>query len=325
MTHIGDKTHAYTIKRGKGAKMKNHILVNEIKRLKKEKNALVLAHNYQLPEVQEVADIVGDSLKLSQEATKAKEDIIVLCGVHFMAESAKILSPNKKVLLPVKDAGCPMADMIDATRLKLFKKEYPNVPVVCYINTSVEVKAESDICCTSSNALRIINSISSNKIIFVPDKNLGQYLAKQVRNKELILWDGFCIVHHRVKSSSISEIREQYPEALILVHPECQLNILEEADFVGSTSEILNYASSSRAETFVIGTEMGVMHSLQKNNPNKKFYLLSPSLICANMKKTSLQDIKNALLNEEYEIVVDERVRLRASKSLERMIEMSWN
>jgi len=298
-------------------------IIDEIRKLKKEKDAIVLAHNYQIPEIQEIADIVGDSLKLSQEAAKAKEGLVVLSGVHFMAESVKILSPNKKVLLPVKDAGCPMADMVDVQRLKALKASYPGIPVVSYVNTSAEVKAESDICCTSSNAIKIIKSMDSDKIIFTPDKNLGHYIANQVSNKELILWDGFCIVHHRVLSEDIKEIKRLHPEALLLVHPECQPSVQVEADFLGSTSQIINFASQSEAKTFVIGTEVGVLHSLQKRNPNKKFYLLSPGLICANMKKTSLEDIRDAILNEENEIIVDEEVRVRAELSLKKMLEMS--
>ncbi|WP_082058317.1 quinolinate synthase NadA [Clostridium aceticum] len=295
-------------------------MIEEIKRLKKEKNAIILAHNYQIPEVQEIADIVGDSLKLSQEAAKTNADIIVLSGVHFMAESVKILSPEKKVLLPVYDAGCPMADMIDVEQLREFKKRYPNIPVVCYVNSSAEVKGESDICCTSSNALKIVRSLESDKVLFIPDKNLGSYIAKQLPEKEIISWEGFCITHHRVKPEEIDTVKEKHPKALVLVHPECTPEVVEKADFVGSTSEIIQYATESENKTFVIGTEMGVLHKLRTNNPDKKFYLLSPALVCFNMKKTTLKDVYLALKNEEKEIIVEEEIRQKALKTLETMI-----
>jgi quinolinate synthase len=298
-------------------------MIQEIERLKKEKNAIILAHNYQIPEIQDIADIVGDSLKLSQEAAKTDADIIVFSGVHFMAESAKILSPDKKVLLPVYDAGCPMADMIDADQLRAFKKEYPEIPVVCYVNSSAEVKAESDICCTSANAVKIVKNMKADKVLFVPDQNLGHYIGKQVPEKEVISWEGFCITHHRVRTSEVENVRKQHPEAKLLIHPECSPNVVEMADFVGSTSEIINYAKTSECKTFVIGTEMGVMHKLRNENPDKKFYLLSPGLTCFNMKKTSLPDIYKALLHEQHEITVDEEIRQRALGCLERMLELS--
>ncbi|AOY75428.1 quinolinate synthase NadA [Clostridium formicaceticum] len=295
-------------------------MIEEIKRLKKEKNAIILAHNYQIPEIQEIADIVGDSLKLSQEAAKTSADIIVLSGVHFMAESVKILSPEKKVLLPVYDAGCPMADMIDVEKLKIFKQQYPNIPVVCYVNSSAEVKGESDICCTSSNALKIVKSLKSDRVLFIPDKNLGSYIAKQLPEKEVISWEGFCITHHRVKPGEIDAVKQKHPEALVLVHPECTPEVVERADFVGSTSQIIQYATEGENKTYVIGTEMGVLHKLRKSNPDKTFYLLSPALVCFNMKKTTLRDVYLALQNEEKEIVVEEEVRKKALKALETMI-----
>ncbi|KXG73687.1 quinolinate synthase NadA [Thermotalea metallivorans] len=303
--------------------MNEREMIQEIQRLKKEKNAVILAHNYQIPEIQEIADIVGDSLKLSQEAAKTTADIVIFSGVHFMAESAKILSPDKKVLLPVYDAGCPMADMIDADQLRVFKKEYPDLPVVCYVNSSAEVKAESDICCTSSNAVKIVKSMKADKILFVPDRNLGNYIAKQVPEKEIICWEGFCITHHRVKASEVDAVRRQHPDAKILIHPECSPDVVAMADFVGSTSQIIHYAKESDSKTFIIGTEMGVLHKLRKENPDKKFYLLSPGLTCFNMKKTTLPDIYQALLKEQYEITVDEEIRQKALGALERMLELS--
>ncbi|SDL33447.1 quinolinate synthase NadA [Natronincola ferrireducens] len=298
-------------------------MIQEIQRLKKKKNAVILAHNYQIPEIQEIADIVGDYLKLSQEAVKTNGDIILLSGVHFMAESIKMLLPNKKVLLPVYDAGCPMAEMIDVEKLKDFKSQYPNIPVVCYVNSSAEVKAESDICCTSSNAVKIVKSLPGEKVLFIPDKNLGDYIDKKIPEKQVISWEGFCITHHRVREGEVDLVRLRHPEALILAHPECPPEVVAKADFVGSTSEIIKFAGESNNNSFIIGTEMGVLHQLRKNNPNKKFHLLSPALICFNMKKTTLRDIYLALLNEEKEIFVEEGIRRKALKSLEGMLEIS--
>lgn len=294
----------------------------EIIRLKKEKNAMILAHNYQIPEVQEIADIVGDSLKLSQEAKQTDADIIVFCGVHFMAESAKILSPHKKVLLPVMDAGCPMADMVNAEQLRMFKQEYPNIPIVCYVNSSAAVKAESDICCTSSNAVKIVKSIKEDQILFVPDQNLGDYIAKQVPEKDIMGWEGFCITHHRVEAVEVDAARKQHPEALVLVHPEARPSVVEKADFVGSTAEIINYAKQSDQKSFIIGTEMGILYKLRKDNPNKKFYLMSPALTCFNMKKTTLEDVYKALFHERHEITVKEEIREKALGALEKMLQL---
>ena len=240
-----------------------------------------------------------------------------------MAESAKILSPDKKVLLPVKDAGCPMADMIDSEKLREFKALNPDVPVVCYVNSSAEVKAHSDVCCTSSNALKIVNSLESKKVIFVPDKNLGSYIADKIIDKEIILWNGFCITHHRVLDKEIDEIRIRKPGVKILVHPECNKEVADKADFIGSTSEIINYVRESNDKELIIGTEMGILHKLRKENPNKKLYLLSPSLVCYNMKKTSIKDVYNALDKEENEIFIDEIIMEKAYKSLDRMLKLS--
>lgn len=303
--------------------MKEQIIIGEINRLKKEKNAVILAHNYQIPEIQDIADYVGDSLGLSKKAADTDADIIVFCGVHFMAESAKILSPNKKVLLPVLDAGCPMADMIDAEQLRAFKKEYPDVTVVCYVNSSAEVKAESDICVTSSNALKIVKSLKADKILFVPDQNLGNYISSRIPEKEIISWEGFCITHHRVRSNEIDRVRKHRGKTKILVHPECTPAVVEKADFVGSTSQIIEYIKESEDKEFVIGTEMGILHTVRKQNPHKKFYLLSPSLVCYNMKKTSLEDVYKALKDEKNEINVEKEIMDRAHRSLERMLELS--
>lgn len=297
-------------------------LSNEILRLKKERNAIILAHNYQVSEVQDVADIVGDSYSLSQKAAETDSDVIVFCGVHFMAESAKILSPDKTVLLPVKDAGCPMADMVTAPKLREMKKRYPDAAVVCYVNSSAEVKAECDICCTSSNALKVIESLEQKQVIFVPDENLGSYIASKVKDKEIILWKGFCITHKRVKAEEVKKIKQMYPDAKILMHPECEPEVQKLADFLGSTSEIIKYAGEIPEKDIIIGTEEGILHLLKKQNPDKNFYLLSTGLICTNMKKTRLSDVHNALLNMQHEIHVDETIRLKALKSLERMLKI---
>lgn len=297
-------------------------LAEEIRRLKKERNAIILAHNYQVPEVQDVADIVGDSFALSRHAAETDSDVIVFCGVHFMAESAKILSPDKTVLLPVRDAGCPMADMVTAPKLREMKARYPDAAVVCYVNSSAEVKAESDVCCTSSNALKVVASLENKQVIFVPDKNLGSYIASKVKNKEIILWKGFCITHKRVKVEEVQKIRQLHPNAKILMHPECEPEVQKLADFLGSTSAIIKYAGEIPEKDLIIGTEEGILHLLKKQNPDKNFYLLSMGLICTNMKKTRLEDVHSALLNMQHEIHVDEDIRIKALKSLERMLKI---
>lgn len=302
--------------------MNREELVQKINELKKERNAVIVAHNYQIDDVQEIADIVGDSFALSKYCASVDKDVVVFCGVHFMAESAKILSPDKTVLLPEKDAGCPMADMVTAEALREEKKRHPGAVVVCYINSSAEVKAESDICCTSSNAVKVIKSIKEKDIIFVPDQNLGSYVAAKFPEKNFILWKGFCITHHRIKTDDVTKVRELHPDALLLVHPECQPEIVKLADFVGSTKEIIEYATQSDKQTFIIGTEMGVLNKLKKDNPHKKFYLLSPGLICNNMKKTSLLSVYNALKDMKYNIELDEDVRIKARKCLDRMLEI---
>lgn len=295
-------------------------MINEIMRLKEERNAVILAHNYQVPEVQDIADIVGDSLKLSQEAADTTADVIVFCGVHFMAESAKILSPDKKVLLPVLDAGCPMADMITGEELRAFKAKHPGVPVVCYVNSSAEVKAECDVTCTSSNALNVVKSLNAKKVIFAPDRNLGSYIDSLLPEVEIINWDGFCITHERVNESEIIAVKEAMPDVKVLVHPECNPAVVQHADYTGSTAQIISYVKDSEDEAFIIGTEMGILHALKKQNPTKKFYMLSPSLICANMKKTSLKDVYLALKNDKHIIEVDEETRLLATEALSKMV-----
>jgi len=297
-------------------------LVKEIKKLKKEQKAVILAHYYQLPESQEIADFTGDSFALSRKAADTDAEIIVFCGVKFMAESAAILSPDKTVLLPEKMAGCPLAEMVSVEELKKLKHEYPEATVVSYVNSSAAVKAESDVCCTSSNALKIVKSIDNDQVLFVPDKNLGNYVAKRV-DKEIIIWDGYCATHHRVKAEEVRKVKELHPEAPILIHPECREEVLKLADFIGSTSQILEYAHNSEADTLIIGTEEGILHTLKKDNPDKKFYMLSPHLICPNMKKTSLQKVYNSLKNMETIVKVPDGIRKRANRALTRMLELS--
>jgi quinolinate synthase len=294
----------------------------EISALKVKRNAVIVAHNYQIDDVQEISDLVGDSFALSKYCASSSSGVVVFCGVHFMAESAKILSPKKTILLPEIDAGCPMADMVTAEALREEKKRHPGAAVVCYINSTAEVKAESDVCCTSSNAVKVIKAIPQKEIIFVPDQNLGHYVAQMVPEKRIILWKGFCATHHRIKPEEAEAVKQLHPDALLLVHPECRPGVVKLADFTGSTKQIIDFASSSKATKFVIGTEMGVLYKLKKDNPEKQFYLLSQGLMCPNMKKTSLQSIYNSLTEMKYIIELDEDIRLKARKSLERMLEI---
>ena len=302
--------------------MDKKALTKGILALKQERNAVIVAHNYQIDEVQEIADVIGDSFALSKYCASVPQDVIVFCGVHFMAESAKILSPQKKVLLPEINAGCPMADMVTAEDLRALKRDHPNAAVVCYINTSAEVKAECDICCTSSNAVKVIQSLAEEEIIFVPDKNLGNYIAKKVPEKRMIIWDGFCVTHHRVTLEEVRKAKEAHPDAAVLVHPECRPEVVELADFVGSTRQIIDFAAASREKKFIIGTEMGVLYSLKRNNPEKTFYLLSPGLICPNMKKTRLESVYTALTEMRYAIELEQEIMIKAKTTLERMLKV---
>ena len=296
------------------------LLIERIKKLKEEKNALIMAHNYQIPEVQDIADIVGDSYMLAKYAQTTDKDCIIFCGVHFMAESAKILNPSKKVILANPDAGCPMADMVQPEALKAFKDKHPGVPVVAYVNTSAEVKALSDLCCTSSNAVSLVKGLKDEKIIFVPDRNLGRFVADQVPEKEVILWDGFCITHERVEAEDVIKSMEVHPNAKVLMHPECNPAVWEFADFMGSTAQIIEFVSRSEDQEFIIGTEAGILHSLKKVAPEKTCHLLSDCLVCQNMKKTTLEDVEKALTGGVDEIIMDEALRLRAEGALLRML-----
>lgn len=296
-------------------------VVRHIEELKKKHHVIILAHNYQMDEVQEIADYIGDSFGLSQIAAQTDADVIIFCGVHFMAESAKILSPEKKVILPVLEAGCPMADMVDVEGLRELKAKHPGVPVVTYVNSSAAVKAESDICCTSSNAVQVVESLDSDTVIFTPDRNLGSYIAGKT-DKKIILWEGYCITHHRVTPDDVRAAREAHPDALVLVHPETRPEIVSLADHADSTEGILRYARNSNHQKFIIGTEMGILYRLKKENPGKEFYILTPKLVCVNMKKTHLSHVINALETLSPEIHVPEEIRVKAKRALERMLEI---
>jgi quinolinate synthase len=294
----------------------------EIKKLKKEKNAIILAHFYQNDEVQDIADFVGDSLELSKVAANTNADIIVFCGVFFMAETAKLLSPNKKVLLPKKNALCRMAAMADYDELKSFKMANPDTVIVTYVNTRANIKALSDVIVTSSNAEKIVKNYQGKKIMYVPDKNLGLYLKDKL-GYDISVWPGYCYIHELLTTKEVKKMKETYPKALALIHPEAPLKVLKVADFVGSTKQILDFATKSEANEFIIGTDKGIIHALQKANPNKIFHLLSSGLNCTNMKKISLQDVYYSLRDEQYEIDVDPKIREKAVLALNEMMRLS--
>ncbi|MFA6791259.1 MAG: quinolinate synthase NadA [Candidatus Izemoplasmatales bacterium] len=298
------------------------MLIEKIKQLKQEKQAVILAHYYQRPEVQDVADYIGDSLDLSRIAAKTNAKIIVFCGVNFMAETAKILSPDKKVLLPVADAGCPMAMMINEKKLREYKQQHPDRVVICYVNSYASVKALSDVCVTSSNAEKIIRRFQHQKICYVPDKNLGLYL-KEKYQLDLETWPGYCCIHNNLKPEQVQEMRHLHPNAKVLIHPEAPSEVLRLADYVGSTSGIIRTATESADQEFIIGTEEGILYPLRQKNPEKKFYLLNKGLLCRNMKKTTLPDVLRSLETETHEIIVEESVRIQARRSLDLMLEWS--
>lgn len=295
----------------------------EILKLKKEKNAVILAHSYQNLEIDEVADFVGDSLYLSQMAAKTDADIIVFAGVYFMAETAKILSPSKKVLLPRTESGCLMADMINLQQLREFKSKHPNIPTVCYINSTAEVKSECDICCTSSNAVKVVESLNSKEVLFCPDTYLGTWVQSQLSGVKVITYPGYCPTHLRIKPEDIIAMRAKYPEALVLAHPECHQAVTVLADYVGSTTGIMNFATQSDKKTFIIATELGVVERLQRDLPDKEFVLVSEKAICPNMKWHYQEDILNALKYEQYEINVDPEIAKKAIGCIDRMLEVS--
>lgn len=296
---------------------------NEILKLKKEKDICILAHCYQTPDIVEIADFVGDSFALSVEASKVKNKTVIMCGVRFMAETVKILSPEKTVYLANPDAGCPMAEMMDKELIEQVKQQYPDYTVVAYINTTSELKTVCDVCVTSSSALKICNSLDSDKILFIPDRNLGSYIAKQMPNKEFKLLSGGCPTHARMSASNVKKAKAEHPNALFLVHPECVEEVVEMADYVGSTTGIMNYAKNSDAKEFIIGTENSIVSHLQLSCPDKKFYPLSKDLICHNMKITTIVDVLNCVKGiSGEEIVLDEDVRLGAKRCIDKMIEL---
>lgn len=298
-------------------------LVEKIKKLKKEKNAVILTHCYQNVEIDEVADYVGDSLYLSQRANETNADIIVFAGVYFMAQTAKLLSPDKKVLLPRMESGCRMADMIDLEQVKEFKSLHPNIPVVCYINSTAEVKSECDMCCTSSNAVKVVESMGAKEILFLPDTYLGKWVEAKLGNIKITTYPGFCPTHLQIKPKDILEAREKYPNAKILAHPECHQEVVKLADYVGSTTGIMKYAIESDNKQFIIATEKGVVDRLKRDYPDKEFILIKDNIICPNMKWHTLQDIYDALEKEQHEITVDAEVAKKAVNCINRMLEVS--
>ena len=297
-------------------------MIDRILALKEEKKALILAHYYQTTDIHEVADHVCDSFEMARRAQAADEDLLIICGVHFMAESAKILSPDKTVLLPAPDAGCPMADMIEPEDVIKLRAQYPDAAVVCYVNSSAAVKAVSDICCTSSSAEKIVRRLPQKQIIFVPDKNLGVYVAKKVPEKEVILFEGFCPSHDRIREPDVIDAIAMHPGAKLLFHPECREEALRHADYIGSTAGIINAALESGDREFIIGTEIGVVERLRKLAPDKTFHSLTNGFICPNMKKCRLDDVLNSLEYGEFEITLRPDEIAAARESLERMVEL---
>jgi len=292
---------------------------DRIRRRKEELKAVIVAHNYQRPEVQDIADFVGDSLELARQCTQVDAETIVFCGVHFMAETAAILNPERTVLLTEGSAGCPMADMIDVAELKKWQKRYPGVPVVSYVNSTAEIKAESYICCTSANGLQVVNSVPSDEILFVPDQNLGHFISTQT-SKKVILYPGFCYVHHRLKPEQVRLARKLHPEASLIVHPECQPEVIALADAALSTSQMLRHVKASPHSSFIIGTEEGILHRMRQENQDKTFHLLANGQVCRDMKKTTLETLLATMESRQNIITVPEEVRLKAGTAIERML-----
>ena len=293
--------------------------IEKINRLRQERQAVILAHNYQRGEVQDIADFVGDSLALSRQAAKTQAKVIVFCGVHFMAETAAILSPDKAVLIPDPRAGCPMAEMITAQQLREAKLKHPGATVVCYVNSSAEVKAESDICCTSTNAIQVVKSLDGGKILFVPDEHLGRFVASRTK-ADIIYWPGYCPTHYRVLPEDILEAKARHPQAKVIVHPECRLEVIMLADEALSTGGITEYVAHSDVEEIILGTELGMAYRLQKHHPHKRVYLATNKLVCPNMKLTTLEKVADALEFMQHRITVPENTRIRAKQALDRML-----
>lgn len=294
-------------------------MMEEILALKKERDAVILAHNYQIPAVQDVADLIGDSLELSRAAARLDAEVIIFCGVDFMAETAAILSPQKRVVLPAKDAWCPMAHMITPEQLREMKALYPDAAVVCYVNSTAEVKAESDVCCTSANGVQVVNSLTQKQVIFVPDRNLAAYVQRHT-DKKVIPWNGYCYVHDHFTPDEVREARALHPQAEVLVHPECRPEVIDLADYVFSTSGMGRHAHASKVQEFIIGTEVGMLYKLKKDNPEKMFYPLSEKAVCQNMKKTTLEKVLQALRTLEPRVTVPGEIAVRAKQSIERML-----
>lgn len=295
-------------------------LVQEIDELRKERKAVILAHYYQPPEIQQIADFVGDSLQLAQQAAQTAAEVIVVCGVHFMAESAALLCPDRVVLIPELNAGCPMADMVEPALLRATKEKMPGALVVCYINSSAAVKAESDICCTSANAVQVVASLPPEKpLLFIPDKNLGHWVQSKTGRK-MLFWEGYCPVHHDLSAAEVRIAKEQYPKAKVLVHPECRPEVIALADEVFSTAGIIRYVGKTSAQSFIIGTEEGIFYQLNKQYPERKFYLASPVLRCHNMKMIDLIKLRNTLQTLSPRVLVPENIAVAANRSLNRML-----
>lgn len=298
----------------------NEPVIQKIQEWKARRDAVILVHNYQLDEIQDIADILGDSLELSRKASEVSAEVIVFCGVHFMAETAAVLNPGRTVLMPVKEAGCPMADMITAPQLREMKADHPDAAVVCYVNSTAGVKAESDCCCTSANAADVIRSFDPDRpIIFVPDKYLGMYAAKQT-GRELILWNGYCPTHVRIQAEDIARLKQRHPDAVAMVHPECTPEVQEAADDVLSTGGMVRVARESQARMFIVGTETGMLHRLRRENPTKEFYAVTDACVCPNMKRNRLENVLWCLEDMEPRITVPEDVREPARKAIENML-----
>ena len=294
---------------------------DKISKLKKERGAVILAHNYQVGDVQDVADYIGDSLGLSQQAAKVKEEVIVFCGVHFMAETAAILAPAKTILMPEINAGCPMADMITAEELREWKRNYPGGKVVCYVNTSAAVKAECDVCCTSANAVNVVNSIEGDEILFAPDKNLAAYAARHTQ-KKIIPWDGYCYVHNNILARDVREKKRRYPEAEVWVHPECRPEVIDITDKILSTGGMVKEARITTKKDIIIGTETGIIYRIKKENPTKNFYPARDQALCSNMKKTDLKKVLRSLEDMVYKVEVPLEISQRARGSIEKMVSL---
>jgi quinolinate synthase len=301
--------------------MNKEEILGRIAELRKERKAVILAHNYQIGEVQDIADYTGDSLGLSQEAARSSAEVIVFCGVHFMAETAAILSPQKTVLLPDLHAGCPMADMITAQELREWKARYPGRKVVSYVNTTAEVKAESEICCTSSNAVKVVNSLPDDEILFAPDKNLAAYVARQTK-KKIIAWDGYCYVHNQILAADVQARKKTHPEAEVWVHPECRPEVIDLADKVISTGNMVKAARETSAKEVLVGTEAGILYRLRKENPRTAFYPVKELAFCSNMKKINLIKVWKALEEMQFHVEVPAAISQRARGAIEKMIQI---